>query len=309
VCSSARSEVTLDANCLRYVLVTPARNEEQYIRRTLESVVSQTHLPLRWVIVNDGSADRTASIVTEFCRGRDWIELIQMPEHRDRSFAAKAQCFNAGFERLKQLDFDVVGNLDADISFDREYFDFLMRKFAENPRLGVAGTPFVEGDSHYDFRFSNIEHVSGACQMFRRECFEEIGGYIPIKAGGIDWTAVTTARMNGWTTRTFREKSSVHNKPMRTGAKTELGSIFRHGQRDYYLGGHPLWQLFRSSYQMSRPPYVIGGLSLLAGYVWAGARRVKRPVSRNLMEFHRSEQMARLRGFFGRIRRTEELTS
>ncbi len=200
--------MTLDATRLRYVLVTPARNEEQYIRRTLESVVSQTHLPLRWVIVNDGSTDRTASIVAEFSRGRDWIELVHMPEHRDRSFAAKVACFNAGFDRLKHLDFDVIGNLDADISFARDYFEFLIQKFQTDCRLGVAGTPFVEDGSRYDFRFSNIEHVSGACQLFRRHCFQEIGGYVPIKAGGVDWTAVTTARMKGWRTRTFSEKSS-----------------------------------------------------------------------------------------------------
>ena len=133
-----------------------------------------------------------------------------------------------------------------------------------------AGTPFVEGGAHYDYRFTNIEHVSGACQLFRRQCFEDIGGYVPIKGGGIDWVAVTTARMKGWQTRTFTEKSCRHHRPMGTAHRAaSLGAIFRHGQKDYYLGGHPAWQLFRSVYQLTRPPYVVGG-ALPAGRVRAG---------------------------------------
>ena len=111
-----------------------------------------------------------------------------MPEHRDRSFAAKAACFNAGYERLKSRAFDVIGNLDADITFEPEYCAFLLSKFAGMPRLGVTGTPYVEDagkpDSHsYDHDVADLEHVSGACQMFRRQCFDEVGGYTPIKGG------------------------------------------------------------------------------------------------------------------------------
>jgi hypothetical protein len=175
-----------------------------------------------------------------------------------------------------------------------------MEKFAQNPMLGVAGTPFVEKGRHYDYRFTNIEHVSGACQMFRRECFESIGGYVPIKGGGIDWTAVTTARMKGWKTRTFPEKTCLHHRLMGTGSATQLRGIYRQGQKDYYLGGHPLWQAFRSIYQMTRSPYVMGGACLLAGYVSALMRGAKRPISDELVEFNRTEQMARLRAFFRR---------
>jgi biofilm PGA synthesis N-glycosyltransferase PgaC len=291
---------------LRYVVITPARNEEQYIRCTLDSMAAQTHPPARWIIVSDASTDRTDEIVNEYRRQCDWIRLIRMPEQRDRSFAAKVQCFNAGLEAVKDLRFDVVGNLDADISFEAGYFEFLLGKLAENPRLGVAGTPFVEDGSHYDYRFTNIEHVSGACQLFRRECFEAIGGYVPIRGGGIDWTAVTTARMKGWETRTFTEKTCLHHRPMgRTGSRSQLGGIFRHGQKDHHLGGHPIWQVFRAGYQMTRRPYVIGGLCLLAGYSWASLRRSERPISRELVHFNRAEQMARLRGLFRKSRATE----
>jgi len=192
---------------LKYTLITPARNEEAYIRKTIESVISQSLLPKKWVIVSDGSTDDTDNIVKEYLGRYDWIELVRMPEHQDRHFAAKVICFNAGHQRLFDIDYNLIGNLDADISFEEDYFKFLLSKFDEDPGLGVAGTPFVEGSSHYDYRFTNIEHVSGACQLFRRECFEEVGGYIPIKGGGIDWTAVTTARMKGWKTRTFIDKT------------------------------------------------------------------------------------------------------
>lgn len=282
---------------LRYVLVTPARNEERYIGLTLDSVISQTRRPVKWVVVSDGSTDRTDEIVASRIRENPWMDLVRMPEHRDRHFAAKVQCFNAGFARLKDLDYDIVGSLDADISFEPDYFDFLLGKFQENPRLGVAGTPFVENGSHYDYRFTNIEHVSGACQLFRRECFEEIGGYIPIRGGGIDWTAVTTARMKGWQTRTFTEKVCHHHRAMGTGNAGSMGVWFRHGKKDYFLGGHPVWQFFRMFYQMKNRPFVVGGLLLMLGYAWAGLSGTERPIPQDLMAFHRKEQMERLKRF------------
>lgn len=283
---------------LTYVLITPARNEASFIEQTLDSVIRQTRRPLKWVVVSDGSTDRTDEIVASRLREHDWMDFVRMPEHRDRHFAAKVQCFNAGFARLKDLDYDIVGSLDADISFDADYFDFLLDKFEGNPKLGVAGTPFIEEGFQYDYRFTNIEHVSGACQLFRRKCFEEIGGYIPIRGGGIDWTAVTTARMKGWQTRTFTEKTCRHLKAMGTGNTGSMGVWFRQGKKDYFLGGHPIWQFFRMLYQMKNRPFVCSGIFLMLGYAWAGLTGMKRPISGDLMAFHRKEQMERLKRIF-----------
>jgi hypothetical protein len=138
--------------------------------------------------------------------------------------------------------------------------------------------------------------------MFRRECFENIGGYVPIKGGGIDWTAVTTARMMGWQTRTFTERTCLHHRQMGTASASQLVGLYRHGRKDYNLGGHPLWQLFRCVYQMRRPPYLIGGLCLLAGYLSAWLRRLERPISPQLVRFSRAEQLARLRNHLLRRR-------
>src|SRR5688572_28425051 len=134
------------ASCLRYVLITPARNEKAYIELTLKSVLSQTVPPLKWVIVSDGSTDGTDEIVMRYATQHDWIELVRMPERKERHFAGKVHAFNAGYARLKDLRYDAVGSLDADISFEPDYFAFLVGKLAENPKLGLVGTPFKEGN-------------------------------------------------------------------------------------------------------------------------------------------------------------------
>lgn len=291
---------------IAYVLITPARNEADYIEMTIQSVITQTNPPLKWIIVSDGSTDGTDDIVEKYSTNHPWIELVQMPERKERHFAGKVMAFNAGYEKVKGLSYDVIGNLDADISFDEIYFEFLMSKFAENKKLGVAGTPFVENGKHYDFRFASADHVSGACQLFRKACFEEIGGYIPIKGGGIDWTAVTTARMKGWVTQTFMEKTCNHHRKIGTGDNNGLMAQFKYGQKNYFLGGHPVWHLFRSIFQMKNKPYIIGGVLLLWGYIWAFISRVERPISPELMKFYRAEQMQRLNEIFLKLCKSKQ---
>jgi len=281
----------------QYVLITPARNEAQFIELTLKSVVSQTDVPLRWVIVSDGSTDGTDELVKKYAADRPWIELVQLPERRERHFAGKVMAFNAGLERVKHLQYEIIGNLDADVSFDSDYFEFLVAKFAENPRLGVGGTPFTEGKGTYDYRFTSVEHVSGACQLFRRECFDEIGGYKPIKGGGIDLVAVVTARMRGWQSRSFPEKVCFHHRKMGSGMNQGLKLPFKWGQSDYRLGGHPVWQLFRCFYQMTKRPYILGGLFCLTGYYYALVTRRPRDVSAEFATFRGKEQMQRLKRF------------
>ena len=230
-----------------------------------------------------------------------WIELVRRPQRLDRSFAGKVHAFNAGLERSQSLEFEVIGNLDADLSFEPEYLEFLIGKFAEDPRLGVAGTPFTE-DGGYDTTRDSFEgenHVAGGCQLFRRQCFADVGGYIPNPAGGIDWIAVTTARMKGWRTRSFPEKRFHHHRTLGTAGRSGMAASFSYGEKDYYLGGSPVWQMFRVAYQTTKRPG--DGLAMLAGYCWAALRRTKRPVSPELMRFHRREQMKKLRSIFSSL--------
>jgi poly-beta-1,6-N-acetyl-D-glucosamine synthase len=281
-----------------YVLITPARNEAGFIEGAIRSVVAQTVRPAKWVIVSDGSTDGTDEIVERCLPGNPWIELVRMPERRDRHFGAKVASFNAGLSQVGDCAYEVIGNLDADITFEKGYLEFLIRKFAEDARLGVAGTPFVEGKESYDYRFTSVEHVSGACQLFRRDCFEEIGGYKPIKGGGIDWVAVTTARMKGWKTRTFTEMVCHHHRPMGTASSGKLVAWYKLGRQDYYLGGHPLWEVFRSCLQMKNKPYVVGGMFLFLGFAWALITGTERKVDADLVSFHQREQLQRLRKVF-----------
>jgi biofilm PGA synthesis N-glycosyltransferase PgaC len=185
---------------------TPARNEENFIEKTLQSVVKQTVLPVQWVIVNDGSTDATGSIDSRCAEKYDWMELVNLLKRKGRNFAAKVHAFHAGKQRLK-VTYKVIGNLDANVSLD----DFIEQGY-------------------------NSAIVFGQRQMFRRQCFEEIGGYFPSKNGGIDRIAVTTARMIGWKTRSYREKSFFHHRVLGTADRGILGSSYAYGKKDYYPG-------------------------------------------------------------------------
>jgi len=284
----------------KYVLITPARNEAQFIQLTLQSMVKQTLRPLKWVIVSDGSTDGTDEIVGECLLEHDWIELLRMPERAERHFAGKVCAFNAGYERVKGLDFDIVGNLDADVSFEPDHFEFLIGKMSQNPELGLAGAPFREGEYQYDYRVQNIENVWGGCQLFRRECYESIGGYCPVKGGGVDHIAVISARMKGWKTRTFTEKVCIHHRRMNSAGQSALKAKFKMGAKDYLFGNHPVWELFRTAYQAAHPPLFIGGLALGTGYFWSLLRRTERSITPDLIAFTRREQMRRLRSILTR---------
>lgn len=290
-------------NSQAYVVVTPARNEAKFIELTIQAVIAQTVLPLKWLIVSDGSTDGTDDIVRKHAAQHEWIELVRMPQRAERHFAGKVHAFNAGQAKVKELPYEVIVSLDADITCERDYFSFLIEKLAADQMLGLIGTPFLEASNQpYDYRFVSIEHVSGACQVFRRECFEDIGGYMPVKGGGIDHIAVINARMKGWKTRTFTEKVCLHHREMGTAQCSPVQTKFKYGTKDYAIGNHPVWELFRSAYQMTRRPFVVGGLALAAGYIWASLRREDRPVSREFVAFHRQEQMHRLiRVFDGKL--------
>jgi glycosyltransferase involved in cell wall biosynthesis len=294
---------------MKYVLITPAHNEARFIGKTLESMAAQTLPPERWVIVDDGSTDQTAEIVEGYVRRYPWIELVRRERRPDRSFAGKVHAFNAGLERVKNLEFGVIGNLDGDLSFPPDYLEFLMQKFAEDPELGIGGTPFTE-DNGYDTAKDSFEgenYVAGGCQLFRRTCFENIGGYVANAAGGIDWIAVTTARMKGWKVRSFSEKRFHHYRTLGTAERNQLSALFSYGERAYYLGWSPMWQLLRVGYRLTKKPFFVGAMALGFGYLWAALRRVKRPVSAEVVRFYRREQMGRLRAILGQALRLQKV--
>lgn len=291
-----------------YVVITPARNEAQFIELTLKSMVAQTIKPLKWVIVSDGSTDGTDEIVSRYAAEYPWIELVRVPERSDRHFAGKVFAINTALARVRDLDYAMIASMDGDISFEEDYFAYLLSRFPENPRLGLAGTPYRQEKLTYDFRYSSAEDVSGACQLFRRECFESIGGYLPVKSGGIDLIAALSARAKGWQTRTFMGKACVHHGLSRGFWNPKTGGIqctayrvrFQLGYKDYLLGCHPVWEVFRCVYQMRRKPFVIGGLLMMAAYFWYLLRGVERTMPEDLIELRQRDQMSRLKGFLVR---------
>jgi poly-beta-1,6-N-acetyl-D-glucosamine synthase len=279
-----------------YVLVTAAFNEEAYIDRTIQAVIQQTHPPQKWVIVSDASWDRTDQIVREYADNYGFIELLRMDEKHVHNFASKVNALNKGIDCLKGLDYAFIGILDADVSFERSYFGLLIEEFAGDPGLGLAGG-FIheERKGRFSGRASNsTSSVAGAIQLFRRECFDTFGCFLPLKYGGEDWCAELTAKMNGWRVESYPALKVFHHK--RIGARARgLRPWYREGLADFSLGSHPLFEVFKCLRRIGEEPYVLGALARFSGFVSAYCRKEKRGAPMNIVEYLRNEQKARLR--------------
>jgi glycosyltransferase involved in cell wall biosynthesis len=282
-----------------YVLITAARNEVKLIEQTINSVIGQTVKPLKWVIVSDGSTDGTDEVARRYAAHHPWIEVLSLPKRAQRHFAGKVAALNAGEAKLVNLDYEVIGNLDADVTFESDYLEFLVRKFGDDPKLGVAGTPYLEENQAQDERFKSPDHVSGACQLFRRRCWEEIGGYPPLKAGGVDLIAVLAAQAKGWRTQRFENKTCFHHRNVGSGQHARiLSRMLNLGKKDYLLGSHPGFEFFRCVLWMKSPPYVIGGCLMILGYFWAMVRGLERSMPEDLIKIRQSDQIQRLLQLF-----------
>lgn len=284
---------------LSYIVITPACNEAELIEQTIHAMQQQTHPPLLWLIVSDGSTDGTDEIVRHHAAETSWIRLMRMPERAERHFAGKAQAFNTALASIQTMNFAAVACMDADVTFEPSYFSFLLKKLASDEQYGVIGTPYRELSGEvYDYRYASLDEVSGICQLFRRACMEEIGGYLLSKGGNIDTIACLSARIKGWKTRTFPEMTCIHLRTTGTAQHGLLQARFNEGMRDYLIGNHPLWQLFRMIYQMRLRPFLLRGAAIGAGYAWSALRAVERPVPIELIAFRRKEQMQRLHRIF-----------
>ncbi len=284
-----------------YVLVTPARNEAQFLGLTLASVIAQTHRPLKWVIVSDASTDATDDLVREAAANHPFIELVRREADVKRAFSSKVFAIREGVKKFEGMPYDYIGNLDADLSFEPTYFEELFSRMEAAPKLGIAGGMIHERESitgHLQL-IETDKSVAGAVQMFRRACYEQIGGYIPLRYGGIDAAAEFNARMHGWETRTYMDLLVGHHRRMGSAGRGIFLSFYDMGIREAALGYHPLFEVFRSANRMSASPMVIGGIVQFAGYVLAKIRREPIALSPECVKHLHKEQMARLKGFFG----------
>jgi poly-beta-1,6-N-acetyl-D-glucosamine synthase len=288
----------------RYVLVTPARDAAATIPRTIASVRAQVVPPARWVIVDDASSDATADLVREHAAGADWIELVRRdPSRTPGDFASKVNAFRAGLGRLNGAEYEFIGNLDADISVEPDYYRQVLEAFAERPRLGVAGGHVIEEfDGRQVPQRISANSVPGAVQLFRRQAFEDIGGLRPMRLGGEDSAAEILARMHGWESATLFQLKVRHQGRVLSRNKGPVAAWFTRGVVSRSLGYHPLFHMAVSAYRaVVQPPYVLSGMAMLAGYVYAAARGVAPALDAEAVEFLRTEQRQRLKGM---VRRT-----
>jgi glycosyltransferase involved in cell wall biosynthesis len=280
-----------------YVLITAAHNEEAYIDYTIKSVLSQTILPQKWIIVSDGSTDGTNDIVIQYASQNDFIELIcREVKHEKVDFSSKVLAIHEGYEKIKKMEYDFIGILDGDISFSPSFYENVLARFNENHKLGIAGGIVFDISGDRYIRRSPIysEYVLGCMQLFRRKCYEDIGGLLPIKEGGEDTIAVFTARMKGWEVVAFEELTILHHKYSKA-IRGKLREGFREGKMFYSIGSHPVFEIMKSIRRLNEKPYFFYAFTRILGYIWQYFRKKNRDVSDEFIRYLRKEQLSRIR--------------
>lgn len=279
----------------KYILITPARNEEAYIEQCIKSVLAQTLPPAEWIIVSDRSTDNTDRIVESWASKCGFMKIVKLPPGLGRDFASKVGAFNVGYGSIAAREYDFIGNLDADISFAPDYFERLLGRFEVDEKLGVGGGVILElVGGKFRKQMTSGNSVAGAIQLFRRRCFEDIGGFVPMKYGGVDSTAEITARMKGWSVRAFDDLEVYHHRRV-SGSAGVVKSRFRAGVMHYQIGYHPFFQLASSALRLGERPFVIGGLLTFLGYLWAALSGPERLATKSQAKYLAEEQLSRLR--------------
>jgi len=253
-----------------YVLLTAAHNEEANIERTIQSVVRQTLLPSRWIIVSDNSTDRTDEIVKAYASRYDFIKFVRVTRPPGHSFAAKILALRTGYDLLQDIEYRHIGNIDADVWLEPSYFQQLLHRLIENPSLGIAGgVVYEEFEGRFQSRkYNSIHSVAHAAQLVRRECYDAIGGYAILKFGGEDTHAQTSARMKGWHAEAFPDLVIYHQRHTGTSG-SYLRNIFRQGRMDYDLGSDVLFEIIKCVRRMSGRPFFFGGFVRIMGFGWS----------------------------------------
>lgn len=284
---------------INYVLITSAHNEEEFLEHTIRSVIAQSVRPLKWVIVNDASSDGTAHIIEKFADRHAFIQPVNVVRPPGRHFGHKVRAFARGATELGSLEYAFIGNLDADITVSSDYFREVLKQFAADPHLGISGGMVYSAQCNkYVCQNVALDSVAGAVQLFRRECFAQIGGYMVLPHGGVDAAAEVTARMKGWKVRTTPELRVLEHR--RTGSATArpLASRVKEGRRMQSLGYGPLFFLLRCLYRVNEAPRFVGSLAALCGYV-AGRLSGEPPVlPPDTVRYLRAEHRGKVKQLF-----------
>ena len=278
----------------RYVLITPARNEEAFIGETIDAVCAQDLRPLEWIVVSDGSTDRTDEIVRAAAAKHSWIRLVSLAPRDGHCFAAVVRATEVGLGKLKNVEYDFIGLLDADVRFEPDYFTRVISEFEDCSDLGVAGGMVVDTGCSRDELPRNRMEIPGAVQFFRREWFEALGGLLAIPEGGWDTLTCARARQLGYQTRLLTALVVEHLKP-RNVAKGGLWQRNKQlGVRDHALGYHPLFEIVKCTSRWKEHPFLAAALARGVGYLSAEINARPRLIPPELRDFIRKEQTDRL---------------
>jgi glycosyltransferase involved in cell wall biosynthesis len=286
-----------------YVLLTAAYNEESFIAETIESIVSQTVLPTKWVIVSDGSSDRTDEIVQRYANVHQFIKCLRVERTQPRGVGSKINALSLAHNEVESTDYQFVGNVDADVSLQRDYFETLLARFEREGTLGITGGMVYERQGReFRARLSNsVSSVAHAAQLVRRECYRAIGGYRALKYGGEDWYAEVDARMKGWHVEAIANLAIMHHR-VTGSADWSLRHCFREGRMDFSVGSLPTFELFKCVRRIPERPLLVGAILRLAGFCSGYATKEERVVSAEFVRFLRTEQKHRLKGYVKGVR-------
>jgi biofilm PGA synthesis N-glycosyltransferase PgaC len=276
-----------------YALISPVRDEEGTLPSTIASVLAQGVLPARWVFVDDGSSDGTAGILKEAALRHGFIRVVRI---EDRGFRQTGpgvvRAFLRGIQELEGVDWKFLGKLDGDVQVPSEYYQKVLEAFAGDPGLGIAsGACLVPSGRGFRLEKSIAVHTRGPCKVYRRECLEEIGGIRPTL--GWDGLDGYMARQKGWRTRTLPGLMVIHLRP--THGEHGFRGALRDGRGAYCQHYRPSYLLARAALNLFRPPYLLRGIGLLAGYLGAHLRRLERIEDPELIRYIHDEQRRRLR--------------
>lgn len=262
------------ASSPRYLIVSPVKDEERYIERTIRSVTEQTVLPVRWIVVDDGSDDSSPQILRRYALEYPWIQIVSREKRGARQpGSAVMHAFYSGLEHANDVAYDFLVKLDCDVELPKDYFATLLQRFELEPRLGIASGVYLEdGPKGWSAVSMPEYHAAGASKVMRTRCFEEIGGFV--RERGWDTVDEVRAQVRGWTTKHFADIRFRHLKPEGSG----IGSVrtnMMHGDVYFLTGGGPLFLLLKVAHRMflGQPP-LVGGLAMLYGYLrcWVSGR-------------------------------------